>query len=79
MIGLIKRIPSFNLHPPKPDKLINSHEYYILCDSEFNIRNITYGVTLDFGYFPKIFNGNSKNSIFSKNIHISALSNDLFD
>lgn len=75
----MKRISTFFLGPKVPERFQNKPHDYILCDSENNIKNFTYGLTLDYGYFPKMFLGNSKNSLFAKSINIDVLSIDFSD
>jgi hypothetical protein len=36
-------------------------------------------MTIEFGYFPKIFLGNTKNTLFSQNININVISNEIYD
>jgi hypothetical protein len=52
---------------------------YIYCDSFNNVLYFSNGITLEFGFFPKMFLGNSKNSLFQKVINIEVLSHDFVD
>lgn len=79
LIGLMKRTSHFTFGPKVPEKYQTNMEEYILCDEDGSIRNFSYGMTLDYGYFPKMFVGNSKNTLFSQNINIDALSLDFSD
>ena len=47
---------------------------YILCSKEGFIRNISYGITLDYGIFPKMFSDSGQNLLFQKNLNIDSIS-----
>lgn len=52
---------------------------YIVCDSDNNIQNFTYGMTYLFGLFPKMFISGNGNSLFDQDVCLDLLSTDFAD
>ena len=55
LIGMIRRAYKFSFDPKVPARFSNVGFEYLLCDKDYNVLNFTYGMTIEFGYFPKLF------------------------
>eukprot|EP00347_Sterkiella_histriomuscorum_P015498 403356802 len=79
LIGVIKRIQFLTFEPECPSDFNKIPQEYIICDSENNIQNFSYGLTISFGLFPKMFFSTNGNSLFDQEVTMEYLSSDFID